>query len=237
VGIVGRLVRILILVFVIVAGALTGIVGVVTFRSLPQTDGAIEVDGLNSSVTVLRDETGIVRILGEDPHDLFLAQGYIHAQERLWQMEVWRHISAGRLSELFGKSTLDQDRFIRTLGWRQAAQRDLDAMSKATRAAVDAYTDGVNAFIESHGQSNLGLAFVATAIRSGTGGVGGYAVEPWTALDSVAWQKVQSWQLGGNFQTEVFRMLADEKLGDRALTDDLFPAYRSDMPVITPSAA
>jgi penicillin amidase len=237
VGIVGRLVRILILVLVIVAGALTGIVGVVTFRALPQTDGAIEVDGLNSSVTVLRDEAGIVRILGEDPHDLFLAQGYVHAQERLWQMEVWRHISAGRLSELFGKSTLDQDRFIRTLGWRQAAQRDLDAMSKGARAAVDAYTDGVNAYIDSHGQSNLGLAFVATAMRSGTGGVGGYAVEPWTALDSVAWQKVQSWQLGGNFQTEVFRMLADEKLGDPALTDDLFPAYRSDMPVITPSAA
>jgi penicillin amidase len=237
VGIVGRLVRILIVVLVIVAGALTGIVGVVTFRALPQTEGAIEVDGLNSSVTVLRDEAGIVRILGEDPHDLFLAQGYVHAQERLWQMEVWRHISAGRLSELFGKSTVDQDRFIRTLGWRQAAQRDLDALSKPARAAVDAYTDGVNAYIDSHGQGNQGLAFVVTALRSGTGGVGGYLVEPWTALDSVAWQKVQGWQLGGNFETEVFRMLADARLGDPALTDALFPAYWPDMPIITPTPA
>jgi len=237
VGIVGRLVRILIVVLVIVAGALTGIVGVVTFRALPQTEGAIDVDGLNSSVTVLRDEAGIVRILGEDPHDLFLAQGYVHAQERLWQMEVWRHISAGRLSELFGESTLDQDRFIRTLGWRQAAQRDLDALSKPARAAVDDYTDGVNAYIDSHGQGNQGLAFVVTALRSGAGGVGGYLVEPWTALDSVAWQKVQGWQLGGNFETEVFRMLADARLGDPALTDALFPAYWADMPVITPTAA
>jgi penicillin G amidase len=237
VGIVGRLVRILIVVLVIVAGVATGIVGVVTFRALPQTDGAIEVDGLNSSVTVLRDEAGIVRIFGEDPHDLFLAQGYVHAQERLWQMEVWRHISAGRLSELFGESTLDQDRFIRTLGWRQAAQRDLDAMSKPVRAAVNAYTEGVNAFINDRGQSNQGLAFVVTAIQNGTGGIGGYSVEPWTALDSVAWQKVQGWQLGGNFQTEVFRMLADAKLKDPALTDALFPAYKADMPVITPTAA
>ncbi len=133
------------------------------------------------------------------------------------------------------KSTLDQDRFIRTLGWRQAAQRDLEALSGPARAAVDAYTDGVNAYIDSHGQGNQGLAFVVTAIQSGTGGVGGYLVEPWTALDSVAWQKVQGWQLGGNFETEVFRMLADARLGDPALTDALFPAYRADMPVITPT--
>jgi penicillin amidase len=235
-GIVRRLTRILTLVLVVVVGALTGIVGTITFRALPQTDGAIVVDGLNSSVTVLRDEAGIVRILGEDPHDLFLAQGYVHAQERLWQMEVWRHISAGRLSELFGERTLDQDRFIRTVGWRQAAQRDLDALSKEARVGLDAYTDGVNAFIDSH-QGSLGLAFVVTALQAGTGGVGGYVVEPWTPLDSMSWQKVQSWQLGGNFDTEVFRMLADEKLGDPALTDALFPSYWPDMPVITPSGS
>jgi penicillin amidase len=235
VGIVRRLIRILVVLVVIVAAAATGIVGSVTLRALPKTDGAVEVEGLNSSVTVLRDAAGIARILGEDPHDLFMAQGYVHAQERLWQMEVWRHISAGRLSELFGKSTLNQDRLIRTLGWRQAAKRDLDAMSEDARAALDAYTDGVNAYIDGH-RGNLGLAFVVTAIRSGTGDVGGYEVEPWTALDSIAWQKVQSWQLGGNFQTEVFRMLADEKLGDPAKTNELFPAYRSDMPVITPTA-
>ena len=146
-----------------------------TFRALPQTEGAIEVDGLNSSVTVLRDEAGIVRILGEDPHDLFLAQGYVHAQERLWQMEVWRHISAGRLSELFGESTLDQDRFIRTLGWRQAAQRDLDAVGAGTGRRRRLHGWGER-LIDGHGQDNQGLAFVVTALQSGSGGVGGY---PW----------------------------------------------------------
>ncbi|HET9345836.1 MAG TPA: penicillin acylase family protein [Candidatus Limnocylindrales bacterium] len=233
---VGKLLRVLLVLVVVAVAALTGIVGAVTLRSLPQQDGAIQVAGLESSATVLRDEHGIVNIYADTPHDLFLAQGYVHAQERLWQMEVWRHISAGRLSELFGKSTLDQDRFIRTLGWRQAAERDFAALSEAPRAALDAYAQGVNAFIEEH-QGSLGMAFVVTGTRNGTGGIGGYELEPWTALDSLAWQKVQAWQLGGNFDSEVFRMLADEHLGDPALTDQLFPAYWDTMPVITPSSA
>ena len=235
-GILRRLFRVLVFVLVIALAAATGILGTISIRALPQTDGAIAIVGLQSSVTVLRDGAGIARILGDSPHDLFMAQGYVHAQERLWQMEVWRHISAGRLSELFGESTLDQDRFIRTMGWRQAAQRDLEALSDEARAAVDAYTVGVNAFIDGH-RGGLGLAFVVTAVQAGTGGIDGYEVEPWSALDSVAWQKVQAWQLGGNFDSEVFRMLADEKLGDPALTDELFPPYRPDMPVITPTVA
>src|SRR4029079_2587899 len=123
----------------------TGIVGAVTIRALPQQDGAIQIPGLGSSVTVLRDENGIVNIYADDPHDLFLAQGYVHAQERLWQMEVWRHISCGRLSELFGASTLSEDKFIRTLGWRGAAERDLGALSGGARDALRRRVDSVNA--------------------------------------------------------------------------------------------
>jgi penicillin amidase len=234
VGFVRRLVRIVVVLVVIALAAVTGLVGAITLRALPTTTGGLAVKGLVAPVDVTRDAAGIVRISAESPHDLFLAQGYVHAQERLWQMEVWRHISAGRLSELFGKTTLDQDRFIRTLGWRQAAQRDLDTLSTGARAAVDAYAAGVNAYLDSH-RGNLGLGFVVTGLRTGAGGFGGYYPEPWTALDTMAWQKVQSWQLGGNFNTEVFRMLADAKLGDPALTDQLFPAYGADMPVITPS--
>jgi penicillin G amidase len=234
VRIVGRLLRILLVVLVIAAGAMVGIVGAVTIRGLPQQDGAIQIPGLVSAVTVLRDDNGIVNIYADNPHDLFVAQGYVHAQERLWQMEVWRHISSGRLSELFGASTLEEDKFIRTMGWRQAAERDLAALSAGPRAALDAYAEGVNAYIDQH-RGGLGLAFVVTGMESGKGGVGGYDLEPWTALDSLAWQKVQAWQLGGNFDTEVFRMLADQQLGDPKLTDALFPPYLDTMPVITPS--
>ncbi len=93
---------------------------------------------------------------------------------------------------------------------------------------------GVNAWIADH-QGSLSLPFVLTGVKAGIGGFGGYRLEPWTALDSLAWQKVQAWQLGGNFDSEIFRMLADAKLGDPARTDELFPAYDAAMPVITPS--
>ena len=152
----------------------------------------------------------------------------------MWQMEVWRHISSGRLSELFGSSTLSEDRFIRTLGWRQSAERDLAALSPEARAALDAYAAGVNDWIADH-HGSMSLPFVVTALKSGLGGFGGYDLEPWTAVDTLAWQKVQAWQLGGNYDSEVFRMLADLALGDPARTDELFPPYDPSMPVITPS--
>ena len=233
-GVVLRLVRlavVLVAVVVVIAG---GLVAFITMRAMPQTSGTITIGGLDGEVSVVRDSAGIARIYAGTPHDLFLAQGYVHAQDRFWQMEVWRHISSGRLSELFGKSTLDTDKFIRTLDWRGAAKHDYDAFSPELKAALNAYAQGVNAWIDQH-RGNLGLAFVVTGLKGGTGGLGGYSPEPWTALDSAAWQKVQSWNLGGNYTTEIFRMLADDRLGDPAKTDSLFPAYRAGAPVITPT--
>ena len=147
---------------------------------------------------MVRDATGIAHITADTTHDLFVAQGYVHASERMWQMEVWRHISAGRLAELFGASQLDTDKFIRTLGWRVAAQRDLDAVAPEARAILDAYTEGVNVWLDGH-RGSLGLAFLAAGVTP----------EPWTDLDTIAWGKVQAWNLGGNFDSEVFRYLAD----------------------------
>ena len=136
-----------------------------------------------------RDAAGFAHITATTAHDLFVAQGYIHAQERMWQMEVWRRISAGRLSELFGASSLEQDRFIRTLGWRQAAERDLAALSGDTRGILDAYVAGVNAWLDAN-RGNLGLAFVITGANP----------EPWTVLDTLTWGKVQAWNLAGQHE-------------------------------------
>ena len=172
--------------------------------------------GLGASVTVVRDDAGIAHITADSTHDLFFAQGYVHASERMWQMEVWRHISAGRLSELFGERQLDTDRFIRTLGWRVAAQRDLDAMGSSATGASSTPTRRA---------STPGWTGIGT--RSGSPSwPAAIRPEPWTDLDSVAWGKVQAWNLGGNFRAEVFRYLADAALGDPARTDELFPAYR-----------
>jgi penicillin amidase len=235
VGLIKRVVWIVVIVLLVVLTGAGTLLGVLTVRGFPTTHGSLAIAGLDDAVRVTRDANGIAWIEAETSHDLFLAQGYVHAQERMWQMEVWRHISSGRLSELFGPSTLSEDRFIRTLGWRQAAERDLAAMSPDVRAVVEAYAVGVNDWIADH-DGSLSLPFVVAGLKAGLGGgIGGYKLEPWTAIDTLAWQKVQGWQLGGNFDTEVFRMLADAKLGDPARTDELFPGYDPNMPVITPT--
>jgi penicillin amidase len=222
------LVVILALLAVLVMGAIT------TSRGWPQTTGTIAIDGLTGNVRVVRDNAGILHLTADDPHDLFMAQGYVHAQERMWQMEISRRIGAGRLAELFGASALDRDKYIRTLGWREAAKRDLEAMSPATKAILQAYSDGVNAWITEH-DGRLSTPFVVAGLLSGSGGIGGFKLEPWTPLDTATWQKVQAWSLGGNVDSEIFRLLADARLGSPARTDELFPPYDPTMPVITPS--
>ena len=89
---------------------------------LPQIEGGLDLRGLIAPVEVIRDRWGIPHIYAANQHDLFFTQGYLHAQDRFWQMDFWRHIGAGRLSEMFGASQLDTDRFLRTLGWRRVAQ-------------------------------------------------------------------------------------------------------------------
>jgi penicillin amidase len=232
----GRLVRLVVALLLVAVVLVAGLVAAITWRSLPQTSGTLHISALETKVTVIRDKYGIVNIYADSPHDLFLAQGYVHAQERMWQMEVWRHVSAGRLSELFGESGLETDRFVRTLNFRGAAERDLAALSPNARAILDAYADGINAWLDVH-RDSLGLPFVVTAMRSGRGGIGGYDMERWTALDSLAWQKVEAWDLGGNLDTEIFRMLADARLESTARTDQLFAPYPADAPVIDTASA
>lgn len=230
-----RLGLVLVAIVLVVVLAALGIVAYITGRSLPQTTGTLHAPGLTSSVSVARDVNGIPQVVADNPHDLFFAQGYVHAQDRLWQMEVWRHISSGRLSELFGESELDTDKYIRTLGWRIAAQRDLEATTPEMRAVLQAYADGVNAWLAAN-KDRLGLSFVVTGLKNGQGGgLAGYRPERWTPLDSIAWAKVQAWNVGGNLASEIFRVLVDAKLGDSTRTDQLFPAYDSSAPVIVPT--
>ena len=150
-------------------------------------------------------------------------------------MEVWRHISSGRLSELFGSSTLSEDRFIRTLGWRQAAERDLAALSPDARAALDAYAAGVNAWIADH-HGSLSLPFVVTGLKSGLGGFGGYDAG---AVDGASTRSPgRRSRRGSSAATSTARSSGcspTPTLGDPARTDELFPPYDPAMPVITPS--
>lgn len=102
-------------------------------RRFPQVDGNIQLKGLNSSVEVLRDRWGIPHIYASNLNDLFFAQGFVHAQDRLWQMELNRHTAQGRLSELFGEIALDTDRAIRTFGFNRLGQADYDLMDSNSK--------------------------------------------------------------------------------------------------------
>ena len=106
-------------------------------RSFPQTEGQIQVPGLDAPVEVYRDSYGVPHIYASTPHDLFFAQGYVHAQDRFWQMDFWRHIGSGRLSEMFGDSQLETDQILRTLGFARVAQVELEELDPTSQAILD----------------------------------------------------------------------------------------------------
>lgn len=143
----GRKARLLVLVLVmaIIGGIAYGAYwSVSTVRaSLPQTTGSITLDGLSGPVDVKRDGYGIPQIYASSDADLFMAQGYVQAQDRFYEMDVRRHMTAGRLSEMFGKSQVKNDEFLRTLGWDRVAQKEYDTkLSASTKKYLQAYAKG-----------------------------------------------------------------------------------------------
>jgi penicillin amidase len=194
-------------------------------RSFPKTNGTMQVNGLLDSVEILRDSMGVPHIYATNQHDLFFAQGYVHAQDRFWQMEFWRRIGSGRLSEILGEGGLEQDRFIRTLGWHRTAAQELELLGTQEAAILNSYADGVNAYISEH-TGKLGLEFDLL----GLSGVN-YVPEPWTPLNTLTWGKVMAWDLGGNRSAELTRAHIAARLGMSAV-DKLMPSYPGSHPTI-----
>src|SRR5579862_4888916 len=116
-------------------------------RSLPEIDATISVPGLSSRVDIVRDPDAIPHIFAATEHDALFGLGYVHAQDRLWQMEFQRRIGNGRLSEIFGAATIPQDRFLRVVGFARAARTAWDRLPEPAKAEVNAYVAGVNAFL------------------------------------------------------------------------------------------
>ncbi|HEX5860384.1 MAG TPA: penicillin acylase family protein, partial [Nocardioides sp.] len=189
-----------VVVLLLVAALVTGLM--LTHRPLPQTTGELEVPGLAGEVTVVRGEYGIPQLYGDSTDDLMLAQGFVHAQERFYEMDIRRHVTAGRLSELFGETAVETDKVIRTMGWRRVAERELDLVQPDTRVALEAYSEGVNAYLATREPSELALEY--TVLRAG--GLD-YRPEPWTPVDSLAWLKAMAWDLRGNMTDEIGRAL------------------------------
>ncbi|MFZ5911455.1 MAG: penicillin acylase family protein [Chloroflexota bacterium] len=229
-----------VLIALAVLGLLVGAVGafyvqsyipvIAAPKSFPQIDGEIQAAGLDGAVDIYRDGMGVPHIYAGSAHDLFFAQGYVHAQDRFWQMDFWRHIGSGRLSEMFGEGQVETDMFLRTLGWRQTAEAEYAALGPESKAILDAYTEGVNAYIQEREPVELSLEYlILTGVLNPD-----YTIEAWTPIHSLTWGKAMAWDLGGNLDAEIERAILLKTLTPEQM-DELFPPYPQDHPVIVPT--
>ena len=200
------------IVSLVVAALLAGYVYL--RQSLPDFDTDGTVAGLTAPIDIVRDADAIPHIFASNKADGLFGLGYVHAQDRLWEMEFQRRIGFGRLSEIFGRATLQQDRFLRTVGFGRAARTAWDRLPEADRRQIDAYTAGVNAFIASHRGRRLPPEFTLL----------GFAPEPFTGPDVMVWVKMMAWDLGGNYSSELVRHDILARLGPEKLAE-LMPPY------------
>jgi len=188
-------------------------------RSLPDLEGRITLEGLSAPVEVVRDEYGVPQIYADHAEDLFQAQGFVHAQDRFYQMDVRRHLAAGRLSELFGVSQVTTDAYVRTLGWRRIAEREVSLLSPSTRRYLDAYAAGVNSYLRGRSAADVSLEYSLLNLQGLD-----YTPEDWTAVDSVAWLKVMAWELSSNRSQESELAVMTARVG-AARAAQLFPPH------------
>ena len=227
-----RIGLVLLITFPIVAAA-AGAYGVLTVRSsFPVVEGTLRLPGLKGAVEVRRDAYGVPHLVAETAEDLFAAQGFVHAQDRFWEMDVRRHVTAGRLSELFGATAIETDAFIRALGWRRVAEAELDLLADDTVRYLEAYARGVNAYLAERTGAALSLEYAILGLQNPN-----YVPEPWLPADSVAWLKAMAWDLRGNMEEEAQRAVLATVLPPERIAQ-LYPDYPYDRhaPIVTSGA-
>lgn len=190
--------------------------------SLPKLNGSLKLSGLKGSVEVIRDRYAIPHIYAQSQPDAFFALGFVHAQDRLWQMEFQRRVGAGRLSEVLGKVTLDTDKFLRTLSVYHYAERAIAQMDDDSKAALEAYCAGINSYLHTR-KGPLSPEFLLLRHRP----------EPWKPADVVVWAKMMAWDLGGNWDDELLRANLSKVLSLEQIAE-LYPPYPGQAPVVLP---
>lgn len=191
---------------------------VYVWRSHPTLDGEIRAPGLKAPVQLRRDASDVTHIQAQSLADAYFALGWVHAQERGWQLEFNRRVMHGRLSELFGPATLDTDRTLRKLGVLQAARAQWERLPPATQDLLAAYANGINTF-HAHASQALPPEFHLLRVKPGE----------WTPQDSVGWSLMMALDLGGNWGTEFARLSALQRLSTEQLWQ-LMPAYPGERP-------
>ncbi len=190
-------------------------------RVLPVTAGELALPGAAAALRIERDTHGIPTVHASTLRDAAFGLGVAHAQDRLWQMETQRRIGAGRLAEVFGPGALPTDRFLRHLGVRQAAAAQWAQLSAPSRALLQAYADGVNAVLQTQLRARPPEFLIL-----------GVQPEPWDPIDSLAWTIMMSWDLGGNWNSELLRLRLALVM-PVARINELLPPYPGDPPRLT----
>jgi penicillin amidase len=190
-------------------------------RSLPVTNGTVRLAGPQAPIDVVRDAHGVPYIYAQNDLDAYFALGYVHAQDRLWQMEVQRRIGAGRLSEILGEATIQTDQFLRTLGTYRAAEQDWTGLSPQAQQVVESYIAGINAFLA----ANPPLPVEFTVL--------GFKPDPWQPADVMVWAKMMAWNLGGDYEEEIIRSQVIQRVGE-VRARELLPGYPDSGPFIIP---
>ena len=191
-------------------------------QRLPQIKGTVELTGLSAPAEIIRDRWGVPHIYAKNEADLFFAQGFVHAQDRLWQMELNRRTATGRLSEIFGPLALDTDRAARTFGFQRLARIDWANVDEPVRQAVTAYSAGVNAFLQ-HPRGRLPVEF--TLLR--------HRPAPWQPEDTMSFLRLMAWQLSHAWYGSIVRAQLIEAVGaERAAEWDIH--YPATNPVTLP---
>ncbi len=177
---------------------------------MPPSAGQLPVAGLREPATIIRDQHGIAHVFAASPNEAFFTLGLLHAQERSWQMEMNRRIVGGRLAEVLGPAALGNDRFLRVLGVHRNAQRIWQGLDEGTRAALQAYVDGINAAIdEAAGRPwRLSPEFLLLGTRP----------VHWEPADAIGWATMMAWDLSGNHSAELLRLALLGKLDAARVT-------------------
>jgi penicillin amidase len=199
-------------------------------NTVPAPSGSLAIAGLTAPVDVIRDREGVPHIFAKSVDDLYVALGFVHAQDRLWQMELQRRTGQGRLSEIFGERTFNTDVFLRTLDLYGHSERSLAALPAAAKSAVEAYARGVNAFTERRVgwlEPRLPPEFLFLRHRP----------EPWKAADSIVMIKLMAFQLSTNMNFEMLRLALAAHGLNSAEIEDLMPLEPSDAPPPMPEIA
>ena len=224
------------LAVVVALAAIAAGLGVWTVRrAFPEYEAKLRLAGLSAPVTVYRDAFAVPQVYAQTADDLYRAQGYLHAQERFWEMDFRRHVTAGRLAELFGAGQVETDTYIRTLGWRRVAEAEWQLIAEESRRFLTAYAAGVNAWLVERGvlagpdsasgppNGTLSLEYSVLAAQNGD-----YRVERWEPADSLAWLKAMAWDLRGNMGAETDRSTLLAAGLSREQVEALYPGYPFD---------